>query len=205
MRRINKAELNSVEEHNEWAYVVHELFLLYGIRTLEAWRKHVCLTGTVQSREIRNTEENIYECNIWQGEKLRFLPCRPEELCGVSKGSSTPEEPQRTLDSLQTGKSRRKQMIWYIWWYFPCLKSAEGEAPESFTQPTTWTLGRKWSPFTLSNTPHEQVTFWALWTLFMPQKSQRNFALNQFRYSILILKNFSQSITDLHISQFWRY
>lgn len=133
-------------------------------------KAHVCLTGTVQSREISNAEENIYECNIWQGEKLRFLPCRPEELCGVSKGSSTPEEPQRTLDSLQTGKSRRKQMIWYIWWYFPCLKSAEGEAPESFTQPTTWTSGRKWSPFTLSNTPHEQVTFWALWTLFMPQK-----------------------------------
>lgn len=41
MRRINKAELNSVEEDNEWAYVVNELSLLYGIRTLEAQRKHM--------------------------------------------------------------------------------------------------------------------------------------------------------------------
>lgn len=41
MRRINKAELNSVEEDNEWAYVVNELSVLCGIRTLEAWRKHM--------------------------------------------------------------------------------------------------------------------------------------------------------------------
>lgn len=41
MRRINKAELNSIEEDNEWAYVVNELSLLYGIRTLEPLRKHM--------------------------------------------------------------------------------------------------------------------------------------------------------------------
>lgn len=41
MRRINKAELNSAEEDNEWAYVVNELSVLCGIRTLEAWRKHM--------------------------------------------------------------------------------------------------------------------------------------------------------------------
>lgn len=41
MRRINKAELNSVEEDDEWAYVVNELYLLYGIKTLEAQRKHM--------------------------------------------------------------------------------------------------------------------------------------------------------------------
>lgn len=41
MRRINKAEINSVEEDNEWAYVVNEVSLLYGIRTLEVWRKHM--------------------------------------------------------------------------------------------------------------------------------------------------------------------
>lgn len=158
-------------------------------------KAQVCLTGTVQSREVRNEEENIYECNIWQGEKLRFLPCWPEELCGVSKGSSTPEEPQRTLDSLQTGKSRRKQMIWYIWWYFPCLKSAEGEAPESFTQPTTWTSGRKCSPFTLSNTPYEQVTFWALWTLFMPQKKSEKFCFESIQ---ILYPNFEKFCSINH-------
>lgn len=41
MRRINKAEINSAEEDNEWAYVVNEVSLLYGIRTLEVWRKHM--------------------------------------------------------------------------------------------------------------------------------------------------------------------
>lgn len=41
-----------------------------------------------QSREVRNVEGKIYECSIWQKEKLRFLPCPPDKLYGVSKGSS---------------------------------------------------------------------------------------------------------------------
>lgn len=64
------------------------------------------LRGTGQSREVGNRGGKIYECSIRQKEKLRFLPCPPNELCGLPKGSSSPEEPQRTLDSLQTGNSR---------------------------------------------------------------------------------------------------
>lgn len=46
------------------------------------------LIGTRQSREDGNGEGKNYECSIRQKEKLRFLPCPPDELYGVSKGSS---------------------------------------------------------------------------------------------------------------------
>lgn len=139
------------------------------------------------------TKEGSWE---WRGKKLwvQHMTKRKAEVSTLST--------RRTLWGIkgefcpQTGKSRRKQMIWYIWRYFPCLKSAEGEPPESFSQPTTWTSRRKCSPFTLSNIPCEQVTVWALWTLFLPQKSQRNFALYQCRYSVLVLEKI-QPITDL--------
>lgn len=55
-RRINKAELSSLEEGNEWAYVVNEHSLLYGLRTPEAQGKQ---TKTGQSREVRNEEGKI--------------------------------------------------------------------------------------------------------------------------------------------------
>lgn len=86
-----------------------------------------------RDREVRNGEERICKCSVWQKEKLRFLPCPLDEHYGVSKGSSSPEEPQGTLESLQTGKSRRKQMIWHIWWYFPVLEACRRGTPRELS------------------------------------------------------------------------
>lgn len=46
------------------------------------------LIGRRQSRGAGSVEGKIFECSIWQKEKLWFLHCPPHKLYGVPKGSS---------------------------------------------------------------------------------------------------------------------